>query len=683
MSQQDTGLGWSADSDYLVQTSSQLANYRSFGGSSFPGQPIPLNCASDADVISGGFIGYSVPSENDVYYFGTVEDAEVVMFSAPTTAGQPDSVHLVAATSGIHVKRVRVKTTSGAIISSTTYELRTSDSTYGYYYHTRQMYYSDWNPIVNIPWFSTRSDGFAAIQVIDNWVYKLNPGYAVACVVKWRDFAPATYWTPILISTDANAVALSMDGQTEYAYAVKSTKRYDGVNFYISYIRGLDGEPTSYVPKFDANAEFIGPGGESISLINVFNAIASEDHANILVTETVDPYDPFGNTEEGGGEVDPDPEDDDIEEPTLPGLSFAATGLCRIYRADLIALRQLANYMWTDDTFLQTLINHAIQLIENPMDAIISLCLVPVAPPAFSVGSAEAVSVMYIPTPAAMWPVINQFARVDCGTLNLEETYGSALDYNPYTKVSCFLPYIGFVDLDTDEVMGKTLNVVYRIDVVTGVCVAMIKVNGEVMYQFSGHCAIQMPLSSADFSTVISSLLQAGKLVAGAALTAAGAPEVGGMLLDAPQVSQPSTTVRKMVGTERNPNTGRQITTGTVTETVEKTGKPLALGELAKRQSANTVGAIMNSKFGIEHSGGFSGNSGYLGVRRPFIIVKRPRLANPEQYGQYNGRPSMIYLNLGTCTGYTEVQSIQLTGIAATNSELSEIATLLKTGVIL
>lgn len=683
MAQVDTELGWSADDAYLLYSAAALMG----GPSKFSDTQaimIPKTGSAAEDVVSGGVKAFTTTQGGyQEVYLGASIDMVCGVFAYQNYnararayyASFVSNVTVYAATYNPSNQAVRVDT----------FTISNYHSASQLYYRSEDLYLATGGNILAqyvtpISPVALTTAGIAnmlsSLVVVTDNVYKLNAGYAVAAWVNWKGTDNATYWTPILISSEVNNCALSLDGTTEIPSYGLYTTRYDGITFYMRYYRNLTGGLRSSLPSIDISSVIA-------DTATVFKGIAQPGRANIQVNETIDPYAPFGNTEEGGGEVNPDPEDDDIEEPTLPGLSFAATGLCRIYRADLTALNQLANYMWTDNTFLQTLVNHAIQLIENPMDAIISLCLVPVAPPSFSVGTAEAVSVMYIPTPAAMWPVVNQFARVDCGTLDLEETYGSALDYNPYTKVSCFLPYIGFVDLDTDEVMGKTLNVVYRIDVVTGVCVAMIKVNGEVMYQFSGHCAIQMPLSSADFSTVISSLLQAGKLVAGAALTAAGAPEVGGMLLDAPQVSQPSTTVRKMVGTERNPNTGRQITTGTVTETVEKTGKPLSLGELAKRQSANTVGAIMNSKFGIEHSGGFSGNSGYLGVRRPFIIVKRPRLANPEQYGQYNGRPSMIYLNLGACTGYTEVQSVQLTGIAATNSELSEIATLLKTGVIL
>ena len=84
----------------------------------------------------------------------------------------------------------------------------------------------------------------------------------------------------------------------------------------------------------------------------------------------------------------------------------------------------------------------------------------------------------------------------------------------------------------------------------------------------------------------------------------------------------------------------------------------------------------------VQHSGGFSGNSGYLAKRRPYLIVVRPRIANPKEYSQHFGRTSMEYLNLGACTGYTKIESVHLTGFDATNPEISEISSLLKGGVI-
>ena len=104
---------------------------------------------------------------------------------------------------------------------------------------------------------------------------------------------------------------------------------------------------------------------------------------------------------------------------------------------------------------------------------------------------------------------------------------------------------------------------------------------------------------------------------------------------------------------------------------------------MVKSGLANTASAVIGAKPVVERSGSFSGNTGYLGVRRPYVIIERPNMCNPEQYGKYNGRPSMIYANLGSLVGYTVVQEVQLTGFTATNPELDEIGSFLKGGVIL
>ena len=429
----------------------------------------------------------------------------------------------------------------------------------------------------------------------------------------------------------------------------------------------LNNVPFSLIPDVDA---FIFPS---------YFYVNSCSEAALPVDEVdYDPYAPGGYSGTGGGGGTFDLESDVIGLPPIPTLSFAATGFTRIYNPTLAELNSLANYLWTDQTFLDTVINHLKQLLENPMDAVISLSLLPCSIPN---GTPEAVKVMYINTGVSMAPATTQFVDVDCGTYTIEEFYGSALDYNPYTKVHCYLPYIGQVTLDTDEVMGKTLNVVYRIDIVTGMCAAMILVDQNVLYQFSGHCAINMPINSADFSGYIGAAMTAGKMVAGIAAGAAGLTPLAAELVGAPT---PHATTTHTMDTTRSTDLIRNEDTHRQTERRSRTvtSPEVSFGELARKSVANSVGAVMGSKVSIQHAGGFTGNSGYLAVRRPYLIIERPRMCNPEEYGKYNGRPSMIYMNLGECEGYTEVQSIQFENIPATNPELAELSELLKSGVL-
>ena len=93
--------------------------------------------------------------------------------------------------------------------------------------------------------------------------------------------------------------------------------------------------------------------------------------------------------------------------------------------------------------------------------------------------------------------------------------------------------------------------------------------------------------------------------------------------------------------------------------------------------------AVNSMKPNIEKSGSLSGTGGMLGIQTPYLILTRPRQAIPAGQNRFIGYPAFITEILGNISGYTEVDSIHLEGINATGEELSEIETILKSGVIL
>ena len=84
----------------------------------------------------------------------------------------------------------------------------------------------------------------------------------------------------------------------------------------------------------------------------------------------------------------------------------------------------------------------------------------------------------------------------------------------------------------------------------------------------------------------------------------------------------------------------------------------------------------------IQRSGNIGGSSGLMGIQFPYLILTIPRMCTPGQQNEYIGYPSYMTVTLGDLSGYTEVDSIHLSGIAATDAELDEIESLLKEGVI-
>lgn len=358
------------------------------------------------------------------------------------------------------------------------------------------------------------------------------------------------------------------------------------------------------------------------------------------------PSDPFGDggtSETGGGGGSFDFESADIPESPLPTLNATATGFTRVFNPSLTQLNALASYLWTTDSFWETVFNHTKQLLENPMQYMIALNMLPVAVPQ---GSSQSVKFLWIDTGVSMPPVTNQFVDVDCGTYTFNPIYGSALDYSPYTEIELFLPFIGLVQLDTDEVMGKTIQVKYRVDVFTGICVASILVNGSVLYQHQGTCAISIPFSGADFTRYVSAVTTIAK--AGISVASASPNAISGS----------DTT---------SSNYNNHVYPVTIANAV-----------------TNSVAAVVGSKPTIEHTGSFGAVSGYLGTRYCWVNIKAPRMANPDKYGAYNGYPTMVTMNLSECSGFTKVQSIYLNGFGqATADELSELDELLKSGVYL
>lgn len=367
---------------------------------------------------------------------------------------------------------------------------------------------------------------------------------------------------------------------------------------------------------------------ESNSPYNISNTLGYQNMVKYLAGTAPshgsnDPYKPGGSSGSGGGTGSFDRDNDDVSIPNLPTLSAVDSGFITVYSPTLDQLKALASYMWS--TNFTDIIN---KLFADPMDTILGLNVLPISIPTTS----STVKVGNVDTQVVMNKASSQYFKVNCGSLTLNEYWGSYLDYSPYTKVDLFLPFIGTVPLDTDAVMGKNINVTYHIDIVSGACVAYILVNGVCLYNFTGNCASSVPVTSQSFDSTVSAALNvAGLATSGAALIA-----TGGMTA------------------------------------------PLAASSIVS--SANT---IANSKPSIAKSGSCTGSAGMLSVMYPYLIVEYPNQCLPSNQNVYSGYPSYVTAEIGTLTGYTEIEKCHLENMTCTDSELNEIYELLESGVIL
>lgn len=304
---------------------------------------------------------------------------------------------------------------------------------------------------------------------------------------------------------------------------------------------------------------------------------------------------------------------------TIP--TGSASALYKIYNPSQAELNSFGAWLWSSN-----FVDQLLKVFNNPMESIIGLHKVYASP---IIGGTSNIKVGYLDSGVSSNFVSNQYTKIDCGTVNLQEYFGNVFDYAPYTTIELYLPCIGFVQLDVANVMRSSINITYTVDVLTGACLAEVNVkrdnSGGVLYSYSGNCASQYPLSSGSYMGIVSSVI-------GVAGSIVGTVASGGSLA------------------------------------------PLALG---------ATSGLLNAKTRVQHSGSLSGNSGVMGGKIPYLIITRPQTNMPENFEHYQGLPSNVYSKLSSCRGFVKVKNVNVQNINAESAELDEIKTLLLDGVII
>ena len=313
--------------------------------------------------------------------------------------------------------------------------------------------------------------------------------------------------------------------------------------------------------------------------------------------------------------------------PVVPPISSEADGLLHVYNPTSAQINEFGRWLWT--TFSGDLIDTIAKLFNNPMDAVIGLHELYCTP---STGSTATIKAGFLDSGVTSRLVDSRYTEINCGAITVPEYWGNYLDYSPYTKVYCYLPFIGIVELNTDDIVGHGVQITYKIGSYNGSCVAMITTakkqdEESVVYQFSGNCSVEVPITSGMKSAMQSALI-------GAATCAVGAMGAG-------------------------------------------------LGAAAIADAAFVGGAKrgLNSKNTVAHSGTFGSSYGAMGIKKPYIIVKRPVQKVVHGYNKNYGYPAHSMVTIGNCSGYLRCRDFEVISSTATEEEKKRIEVLLKEGV--
>ena len=315
------------------------------------------------------------------------------------------------------------------------------------------------------------------------------------------------------------------------------------------------------------------------------------------------------------------PDTGDGNTPPVVVPTGSASALWSVYNPTQAQLNSFGAWLWSSN-----FIDQVLKLFNNPMQSIIGVHKI-FAQPAIS-GSGNIV-VGYLDSGVGSNLVGAQYTTVNCGSVSVREQFGNVFDYTD-TQVRLYLPFIGIVDLDTSDVMRGTVSVVYHVDVITGACLAEVRVtrdgSGGTLYQFAGDASVRYPISSGSYMGIVAGIASA----------------VGGV--------------------------ASAIATGGAT-------LPLAAGAVA--------GGLSGAKTNVQHSGSFSGNAGAMGAKKPYFIIERPQTMIADGFGNYQGKSANVVRTVAQCSGYFKMSDVHTDSISgASAAEVQAIKTALESGVI-
>ena len=426
------------------------------------------------------------------------------------------------------------------------------------------------------------------------------------------------------LMTAYEGIALDLTPSYCSALALPDAKLY----LCVTYLEQLGG----YCPYLGIGCEVDGKTHPLIFLKDTFTF--SQGYFN-LVGNDIFEYALFGkywNSEEtapdnetdGGGGTPPT--DEQLEMPDLPTTGALATHLISAYNVTLAELQNLGKYLWSN-SFVDSILKN----YQDPMQNIVSCHILPFNP---SLIPSHASNIFI----GNMDSNINshrvndesEFIELNFGKIYLKSMYNTFGDFD--TRVTLYLPYSGYIELDVSDLMGNGsgggyISVKYRVDILTGDFIATVEastpfskhygVETHIIEQKTGNMASQIPLSGSNYLSVYNTLFA-------------------------------------------------------------------SIGQFASSNILGGVGTLMQTKPQYSKTGNVGGNTGRLGYNRPYLLVHYPNYREPKLWRDRNGVISNIAFTLSKLTGFIQVKKDTFKGdsIPCTQTELEMITDLLESGVI-
>lgn len=399
---------------------------------------------------------------------------------------------------------------------------------YGYGFHTDDENYYSYTLDTNIPCFD--EDDITGIQ---NWIDSgdrsseiLPPSSTKTDFKLWiKGLDAPTYklnWHNEALENDSfdfsNSkiyMKLSSDSGGAFLFPFKELDYNDGSVKFTWYDMDNEAQTNIFYPWLDLllYAVYVDENGEEhesgychIKLrqkSNSFDSIyelGEQGNDGSIITVVNYEDDPEGYDNEDDDYHDPtDNEDDTPDDSTDVSVSGE---VCKTFKIEQIELKKLSQFLWSSDFF-----DNILLVNNSPIENIISLKAL--IGNVTTTGSSQSLALGNVTTTANVVPC-NESITISVGSITLPRKYNNFLDFEPYTKVQIYLPFYGCAMLDSSLVIGRTISIIYIIDVITATAKIKIIHDDKTLYEFKTTCGSDLPITSSNRASVEMGYLSSG-----------------------------------------------------------------------------------------------------------------------------------------------------------------------------
>lgn len=333
----------------------------------------------------------------------------------------------------------------------------------------------------------------------------------------------------------------------------------------------------------------------------------------------------------------------------------------------------------------------------DPMAQIIGLSQVPVA----LSGDAPNETVKFINSSAVYDPGVT--SRVVDSGVTTEQAMGTPIKYSlgsvdisrrmqergePYldydSQVELYLPLIGVFSLDTQAVMGRTIEAEAILDPISGTLAAYawVSKDGQKLPIAYGSTTIgvDLPITAQQYSVAKAALKQANAQLATALLSSALTMIASASASGKASQSGGRTGVSAPSGIQQASNNSFSQAAG------------IAASQTMVSQTGNVFGTFMDWGRTIRQlsygnntaiAGSFGGSSAQWSYPfQAYVKIIRPRFVKPDNYAHTQGVPCVQAKKIKNCTGFIQCIGVDVINIAgATDLERQAIQAALSSGI--